>query len=227
MSLWKTIRRLFYKVPLNINIPGLKTDMISSNAITIDLMPYQVLYANPNSIKYLNPQITMESTTDKLLELSYPSTEGYGSIVVSYNSKLFIISATKAFFCTPFNFICGTSQLKILIKDGVYEVIGNGTLILAADEVLELEEDEKILIHYDSLIGFDDKVNKEIVKVSEIPFWSVTGPGLCAIKWNKIFISPIASTPSTDSAKTFKPDSANKEDKGILTRILDSNDVII
>ena len=165
----------------------------------------------------------MEYTSGKVVELNNASTQGLKDVVMSASSKVFIVDVVDSLFCEKTKFLCATSFVKILDEGSFYHLSGRGSLVFAADELISLEEDEKIMINYDALVAYDEKVKKELVKSLDLLFWYVSGPGTCAVSWNKIE-DQNQKTKTTDAknAQEVKEDSEDNKNTTIHKKVFGS-----
>ena len=228
MSLWKFSKRFYHKLLSVSGLQEVKTEVLSPFTIQASLLPYQILYVNPLGIRYLHSGISMEYTSGKVVELNNASTQGLKDVVMSASSKVFIVDVVDSLFCEKTKFLCATSFVKILDEGSFYHLSGRGSLVFKVWPGISLEEDEKIMINYDALVAYDEKVKKELVKSLDLLFWYVSGPGTCAVSWNKIE-DQNQKTKTTDAknAQEVKEDSEDNKNTTILSNILDQNNIII
>ena len=173
----------------------------------------------------------MEYTFGKILELNYSKNEGVGHVILSGDENLSVLNITDSFFCRSDRFFCGTSGLKMVENDCNYEISGNGSVVIVADEIIELEEKENMLISQNSLAGFNGKIKKELVKILDMKFWNVSGPGIIAVTLG----SRLESSKNLKQnyqikeleAKDYKPIQDSEAEPSLLSKILDKNDIII
>lgn len=222
MAIWKTLTRGYQRLVSPIESSEITIHLLSQTSLEIELFPYQVLYAEPSFLQHFSHGITLEPS-GKIFEVTYSKTEGLGKILLSHTMQICRIPVAADFFCAISAFICGTSQLKVLETNKNYEVTGKGSLFIGANEVIELEEGEKILIREEALVGFES-IKKELVKVSGIRFWDVTGPGKCAILWGKNS-QTIEQKSETEEIKEFK-EVDEKPAETLLTNIFGKNDIL-
>ena len=226
------LRRFYTKINCTRKLLEIQTQFLENKALSIELGPYQVVYTNSNCLKYLNKGINMEYTCGKILELSYAKTKGFGQVLLSGNKNSHVLHVDGKFFFKADSFLCATSGLKFFEHDNNYEVDGNGSLVISTDEMIELNEDEKLLISLEALVGFDERIKKELVNMLDLKFWNVCGPGRIAINYscksdfNKI--SPGKSNNKEPEVKNYKANQENEENEpSLLTKILDKNDILI
>ena len=228
MAVWKVLTRGYSRVFAPVQSSELTTELLADNAFKVDLLPYQVFYANPQAIQRFGLGVLAE-VSGTALEVTFARTEGKGNVVLVGTGKIKVVQVTEDFYCRSEKFVCATSQLKVLDDgEGFCRVTGTGSLFFSADEVIEVEENEKIFVKEEALVGFG-KIEKELVKVGGMKFWNITGPGRCAILWSpdvKQKEGGGMKVKESLGVKEFKDTEKNEEDETILGTIFGKNDII-
>lgn len=230
MSLLGLITRGFKRIANNFEFTAVKCTSLANHVFSIDLAPYQILFVNPDKINYFHPDISLEYTAGKILELNYASNEGSGFVALSGADDLKVFYAEEPFCFVKSAFVFATSEVKIVENEEFLEGHGKGKVVVNASEVIELEDDEKIVVSQKALVGCDVNVQRKLVNNLDFVFWKLKGPGKVAIKWvegehHDKNIEKCKNEPILD--KKEDSDTEENKSKPLLTKILDNSDIII
>lgn len=218
--MFKNALRIYSRV-LDKSLKELNLEMIRPNSAEIRLGPYQVVYAHIHKLSCFSPSLTIESSDNVLAELSYGKSEGFASLTLTDQLDLHVVKSENVFKVNKNSLVAATSQAKLHEAEGMLETVENGKALIAADELIFLEENERFIVRKGALVGCDVSVESKAVKFAGREFIRLKGPGLCAVIWKTGEIPKLTDSENIDSI------SDDEEEKSLLTKILSSNDIII
>jgi hypothetical protein len=220
--MWKNVARTLSRLEWRLNIPELVCEVVRKNEVQFDIAPYQIILVNSQKVWMISGGVAAERTAGGT-EMCYKRSEGKASVWMRDCDRMWSLNAGDGFFVHKTSFVMATSKVKVLENEAFDECLGEGTVVVAAEELVRVEEEEEVMVQTRKLGGFGSSITKDLVKIDGFTYWRIKGPGVVAIK----DIGDVnLKTEEKIQAKDMSQGD-NTEDKSILSEILKGNDILI